>query len=98
VLTQVADAEDEVSEAGGFEQAKLVGEKRFAGDLDEELGDFFRDGAEAGGHAAGQKGDGERSGRGGHWRGAHGTHELHGKIEREIFRSEAFRVVRVFRG
>lgn len=40
LLTQVADAEDEVSEAGGFEQAKLVGEKRFAGDFDEELGDF----------------------------------------------------------
>ena len=73
LLTQVADAEDEVSEAGGFEQAKLVREKRFAGDLDEELGNFFGDGAEAGGHAAGKEGDGEGRGEcGGEGRGRRG--------------------------
>ena len=98
LFAEVADAEDDMGEAGGAEEAELMGEERLAGDLDEELGDFFRDRAEAGGHAAGEEGDGERSERQGHRRGAHGTHGIHGRIEREIFRSDCFRVFRVFRG
>ncbi|WP_231962354.1 hypothetical protein [Opitutus sp. GAS368] len=55
----MADTEHDMREAGLFEQAQLVGEERLARDLDEQLGDFLRDGPEPGGEAAREDGDGE---------------------------------------
>jgi hypothetical protein len=58
-FAEITDAKDNVGEAGFLEQADLVGEKRFARDLDEEFGDFFGNRAESGREASGEEGDGE---------------------------------------
>src|SRR5271165_1376657 len=67
-LAEVADAEDDVREAGLPYEPQLVGEEGFPRHLDQELGQLLRDRLQAGGETAGQ--DGHRKLRGVHPRSA----------------------------
>ena len=69
-LAEVTHAEHQAREAGFFQQADLMGEKRLPRDLEEKFGHFLGDRAEAFGQTAREDGD-RKIGRLGR-RGRHG--------------------------
>jgi hypothetical protein len=67
LFPEVAHAKHEVAQTRGPQQTNLVRKEWLARDLDEELGDLFRNRPEPGGHATGENCDRKR--------GRHGREE-----------------------